>query len=215
MNLTGGGAKSIDGGATWAFYGGSNSPLPIFELVAAGIPATSSSTNVIAGTDSGIYGTHLHKNGGVDWVTNGGLASRIVYALAVSRASSSTVYAGTDAGLYKSVDSGVSWTPVTNGVTASAFYALYFDSANPSTLYAGTDNGVLKSSDGGTSWSPMNVGLTNLIVNAIVRAPGLDGELYAATGGAGVFVFTNEPEPREPIEKTAHPGAPRHVDPRR
>src|SRR5262249_45437292 len=121
MNLTGGGAKSIDGGATWAFYGGSNSPLPIFDSVAAGIPATSSSTNVIAGTDSGIYGTHLHKNGGVDWVTNGGLASRIVYALAVSRASSSTVYAGTDAGLYKSVDSGVSWTPVTNGVTALAF----------------------------------------------------------------------------------------------
>ena len=95
-----------------------------------------------------------------------------VFALALSPSSSSTVFAGTDAGLYKSIDSGMSWTPVTNGLTASIFYALYFDPASPSTLYAGTDRGVLKSADGGTSWTPMNTGLTNPVVNAIVRAPG-------------------------------------------
>jgi photosystem II stability/assembly factor-like uncharacterized protein len=212
MNLTGGAAKSTDGGAAWAFYGGSTNPLPIFDSIVVG-PGTS--LNIIVGTDAGIYGNKLHKDGGYEWVTNGGLASRIVYALALSPTSSSTVYAGTDAGLYKSIDSGVSWSPVTSGITASAFYALYFDPANSSTLYAGTNSGVLRSADSGASWSPINLGLTNLIVNAIVRAPGPDGLLYAATQGAGVFVFTDEPETREPIEKTAHPGAPHRVDSRR
>ena len=215
MDLAGVAGKSIDGGATWTTYGDANAPLPIFDSIAVGLPASPTSTGVIVGTDSGIYGNRLHMSGRIEWVTNGGLAGRIVFALAVSPSSSSTVYAGTDAGLYKSIDGGLSWSPVTNGLTASAFYALYFDPANPSTVYAGTDNGVLKSADGGTSWSPMNVGLTNPIVNAIVRAPGPNGALYAATFGAGVYVFTDEPVTQEPIDKAASPAKPRRVPPRR
>jgi photosystem II stability/assembly factor-like uncharacterized protein len=215
MDLAGVAGKSIDGGATWTTYGDANAPLPIFDSIAVGLPASPTSTGVIVGTDSGIYGTRLHMSGRIEWVTNGGLAGRIVFALAVSPSSSSTVYAGTDAGLYKSVDSGVSWSPVTNGLTASVFFTLYFDPANPSILYAGTDAGVLKSADGGTSWRPMNTGLTNPIVNAIARAPGPDGLLYAATGGAGVFVFTDEPATREPIDKAASPAKPRRVGSRR
>src|SRR5262249_28864136 len=145
MNLAGVAGISVDGGKTWNQYGGSNAPLPIFDSVAVGLAPSMGLSGVIVGTDSGVYGALVHKSGGVEWVTNGGLAGRIVYALAVSPASSSAVYAGTDGGLYKSIDSGVSWSSVTNGVTASAFYALYFDPANPSTFYAGTDGGVLKS----------------------------------------------------------------------
>jgi hypothetical protein len=45
----------------------------------------------------------------------------------------------------------------------------------------------------------MNLGLTNPVVNALVRAPGPDGALFAATNGAGVLVLSTEPESRDPV----------------
>jgi photosystem II stability/assembly factor-like uncharacterized protein len=211
MNLTGGGAKSIDGGATWSFYGGSNAPLPIFNAIAVG-PGTS--LNIIVGTDAGIYGNLLHKNGGYEWVTNGGLATHIVFAVVLNPSSASIVYAGTDVGLFKSTDGGLTWNQVTS-LTATNVFVLYFDPASPSTFYAAADGGIFKSADSGSSWTPMNTGLTNRVINAIVRAPGPNGALYVATKGAGVFVWTDEPVTREPIDKAADSGKPRRVNPRR
>jgi photosystem II stability/assembly factor-like uncharacterized protein len=54
---------------------------------------------------------------------------------------------GTDGGLYKSTDGGVSWTQITNGLTATGIYALLFDPASASTVYAGTNAGVFESTD--------------------------------------------------------------------
>jgi hypothetical protein len=61
-------------------------------------------------------------------------------------------------------------------------------------VYAGTNSGVFESTDNGASWTPLNVGLTNPVVEALVRAPGPGGALYAATNGAGVFVLSTELE---------------------
>jgi photosystem II stability/assembly factor-like uncharacterized protein len=211
MNLTGGGAKSIDGGATWSFYGGSNTPLPIFNSIAVG-PGTS--LNIIVGTDAGIYGNLLHKNGGYEWVTNGGLATHIVFAVVLDPSSASIVYAGTDVGLFKSIDGGLTWNQVTS-LTATNVFALYFDPASPSTFYAGADGGIFQSADRGASWTPMNTGLTNRVINAFVRAPGPNGALYVATNGAGVFVWTDEPVTRAPVDEASSSGKPRRVPPRR
>jgi hypothetical protein len=64
----------------------------------------------------------------------------------------------------------------------------------------------------------MNVGLTKPRVNALARAPGSGGALYAATNGAGVFLFTvestNELVPREPVALATRRGPPRQVGPR-
>jgi len=70
------------------------------------------------------------------------------------------------------------------------------------------------STDGGESWTPMNVGLTKPGVLALVRAPGPDGSLYAATNGAGVFLFTNEPVARAPVTRATPRGPTRQVGPR-
>jgi hypothetical protein len=69
------------------------------------------------------------------------------------------------------------------------------------------------SKDDGASWTLMNIGL-NFAVSAIVRAPGSDGGLYAASN-AGIFVWTNEPVSREPIEAAGNSGKTRRVSPRR
>jgi hypothetical protein len=163
------------------------------------------------GRDAGIWGTRVGGQGGLHLLTNGALASRVVIALAEDPVSRSIIYAGTDAGLFKSTDGGTTFgTQVTNGLTATVILALRFDPASPSTLYAGTNGGVFVSADGGGSWTPMNVGLTCHVVNALVRTPGPDGALYAATEGAGVFLFTNEVE-RAPVTLAKHRGPPRQV----
>jgi len=72
-------------------------------------------------------------------------------------------------------------------------------------------SGVFVSTDGGASWTSMNVGLMNSAVNALVRAPGPSGALYAATNGAGVFVFSTELENRAPVKRVGGRRSPRVV----
>ena len=160
-----------------------------------------------------MYKDFVHQHGGIDWITNGALASRIVYALVFDPSSPSILWAGTDNGLFRSSDKGTSFTQVTSGMTATGVYYLQFDPTAPSTLYAGTNAGVFESTNRGASWTPINLGLKNLVVNAVVPGPG--GTLYAATLGGGVFLFTDEPETREPVARTGNDSLPRVVPPRR
>jgi photosystem II stability/assembly factor-like uncharacterized protein len=208
--------RSADGGMTWEIYGGDTGTFPP-AFNAAVVNPPSSTSPLIIGTEAGIWGTYVGGHGGLHLVTIGGLASRRVFAVAEDPASRSIVYAGTDGGLFKSTDGGMTFgTQVTNGLTAPRIFALLFDPASPSTFYAGTSDGVFVSTDGGESWTPMNLGLTRPGVNALVRAPGPDGSLYAATNGAGVFLFTNEleTESRAPVTRATHRGLPRQAGPR-
>jgi photosystem II stability/assembly factor-like uncharacterized protein len=212
-------AQSTDGGLTWPHYyvGDTGTFPPVFNAAVVNPP--SSSSPLLIGTDAGIWGTRVGGQGGLHLITNGALASRIVFALAEDPVSREIVYAGTDGGLFKSTDGGMTFgTQVTNGLTAPGIFALLFDPDSPSTFYAGTNGGVFVSTDGGASWTPMNVGLTKPRVNALARAPGSGGALYAATNGAGVFLFTvestNELVPREPVALATRRGPPRQVGPR-
>lgn len=178
--------RSTDAGSTWTIYGDSSAALPVFESVAVQPQAPSS---VIVGTDNGIYGIRVHQSGRLEWVTNGGLAGKVVYSLAFDPVSSSTLWAGTDTGgLYKSTDTGVSWNPV-SGLPATGVYVLQFDPASHSTFYACTNVGLFKSTDSGTSWTALNAGLTNLVVNAFAILPGSGETLYAGIFGGGVYRF--------------------------
>jgi PKD repeat protein len=181
--------KSADAGSTWAVYGFSPTPLPVFESIALS-PALPS--GVIVGTDSGVYGILVHKDGGLEWVTNNALATRVVYALAVDPSSSTILWAGTDGGLFRSSDGGVNWAPVTNGLPSTTITALKFDPASDSTFYAGTIVGLFRSTDHGTSWTPFNAGLGNAFVNAFAIAPGT-ATLYVGTSARGVYRFPTPP----------------------
>src|SRR5262249_31665928 len=152
---------------------------PLFNAAVV-TPASATTPPLIIGTAAGIWGATLGGHGGLHLVTVGALASRNVFAVADDPVSRSIVYAGTDAGLFKSTDGGLSFgTSVTNGLTAIGIFALLFDPASPSTFYSGTRDGVFVSTDAGTSWTPMNAGLTKPRVNALARAPGPGGALYA------------------------------------
>jgi photosystem II stability/assembly factor-like uncharacterized protein len=177
-------AQSTDGGSTWTSFGVSPVALPTVNALAVD---PTSSTTVYAGTDAGGYKTIFDSVGNkLRWFTNTALAARRVLAVLIDPVSATTVYAGTDGGLFKSVDGGVSWTGITNGLNATRVTALTLDQGS-STFYAGSNGGVFKSTDGGASWAAMNQGLRNTVANAVAIAPGSPGALYAGTNGSSVF----------------------------
>ncbi len=65
-----------------------------------------------------------------------------------------------DAGIYKSIDAGVSWQPVHNGLGRASVSTLVMDPRNSKILYAGTKlGGIYKTNDGGLDWQAMNEGI--------------------------------------------------------
>jgi uncharacterized protein (TIGR03437 family) len=83
-------------------------------------------------------------------------ASTIVYALAVDPKSSSTVYAGTSTqGIYKSMDGGVTWTRINNGISVGG---IWVEPGAPDVDLASTGSGLIRSGDGGNSWTLVSNG---------------------------------------------------------
>ncbi len=58
--------------------------------------------------------------------------------------------------------------------------------AGPGGLWCGDTNGAFRSTDGGATWEPRDAGLPGAAVNVLLPA---GGELYAGTGGRGVYVW--------------------------
>jgi len=63
------------------------------------------------------------------------------------------IYLGMEnAGIYKSIDGGLSWSPVQQGLTNAQIRSMVIDPQDPQILLAGTLGGVFKTLDGGKSW---------------------------------------------------------------
>ena len=74
------------------------------------------------------------------------------------------IYVGTNnAGIYKSIDGGLSWWPIQNGLGAASIDSLVIDPERPVVLYAVVNNlGVYKTADGGQIWQAVNQGLGDI-----------------------------------------------------
>jgi len=85
----------------------------------------------------------------------------IITAIVVDPNDAGVMYIGTqNAGIYKSIDGGVSWQPIHNGLGRAAVYSLIMDLRDSKILYAGTRlGGVYKTTDGGQTWRAMNEGI--------------------------------------------------------
>lgn len=145
---------SFDNGATWtAARGlqGSSADAIVVDPNSSSIVYAGGTRGIFKSTDSGRNWTQL----------NTGFTSDVqVGALAVDPTQSATLYAairpqGADGVVLKSMDGGLTWSRITNGLPdSSALYvvALLVDPTNPATLYANTRAGVFKSTDGGGTW---------------------------------------------------------------
>jgi hypothetical protein len=118
------------------------------------------------------------------WVQTNGPYGAEIRCLAVS---GTNLFAGTNGeGVFRSTDNGNSWT--VSGLTNRSVYALAVLDNN---LFAGTLDGVFLSTDNGTSWTRVGYEYTGLKYTS-VRAFAISGtNIFAGTGGGGVFLSTN------------------------
>jgi len=127
-----------------------------------------------------------------------------VQALAVEPWIPEVVYAGTrECGLFKSVDSGVTWYPITHGLDQTYVHAVAINPLNPNIIYASiglvsvSEGGycfIYLSSNGGSTWLRIQSGLpkdTNFV--GIVPDPSHINTFYVhsslAPGGEGKGVY--------------------------
>lgn len=131
------------------------------------------------------------RDGGQTWFGGGALplADIPVLAVTVDPTDIAVIYAGTGGyGVVKTVNGGIDWTPVNNGIDSRFILSLVIDKQNSQVLYAGTaDNGVFYTNDAGNSWHPLSDSLFNHVVTSLAIDPGDSSQIYAGTEGGGVF----------------------------
>ena len=135
---------------------------------------------------------------GSTWTLLYSFASSIrVVCVAVDPSNSNTLYAGTDSqGVFKSLDGGLTWTAINNGIPpdssgATDVYNIWIEPQPPSVILGASANGIVRSADGGATWTV--VLKTDVINNTLAFDPLNAGTVYVA-------------EPTGPIVKSTDGG---------
>jgi photosystem II stability/assembly factor-like uncharacterized protein len=123
-----------------------------------------------------------------------------VSAIACSPTDADCYFAGgADGGVWRTVDGGLSWTPLTDHMPTSAIGALAIDPTDASVIYAGTGEanfanhsryglGLYKSTDGGDTWVQLAEDLfAGRCFSKIVINPSNSQTIYASITRAGGF----------------------------
>jgi uncharacterized protein (TIGR03437 family) len=133
------------------------------------------SGRVYAGTDR--RGVFFSTNGGKNWQeANQGLGNVTVYALA---AAGGSILAGTQTGIFRSINQGLSWTPVgANGLVMRAL------AVRGNNVFAGASMGrIFSSNNSGQTWAERTAVPNALSLNALAV---LGENLFAGTA-RGVY----------------------------
>jgi ligand-binding sensor domain-containing protein len=143
----------------------------------AGSPNVTSSTNLFAGTEGGIF---LSTNDGTSWKIASYSLNTIVFAIAIS---DTNLFVGNNTGVLLSKDNGTSWTEAITGLDNKYVNALAISSASGGSgsinIFAATNGGIFKSTDNGTSWTATGNELRSFVFALTVSSNG--------TGGSNLF----------------------------
>ena len=118
------------------------------------------------------------------WTTNG--PSSVVNVVRGHPNLSEILYAGAVDGFFRSLDGGVSWQYIGDGLRGRNVLCLAVDPVNGDRLYAGLNLGLFVSGDGGVTWNQLE-GPGSGVLSVSVGPAGSD-LVYAGTFGRGVFV---------------------------
>ena len=163
--------RSMDEGGTWSTLSGTNSLSPVKLLYANGVLYVGSGvTGVYRSTD----------NGNTFVASSNGLPQRPRIGALVNIGATLFIGVSTDYpnphGVYRSMDGGVNWQQVNNGLGAASVADL---AVKGTTLFATTgglaDGGVYKSTNSGATWTSVNTGISGQPEALHVAG---DGSLY-------------------------------------
>ncbi len=111
-----------------------------------------------------------------------------VYCTAIDPSDSSVVYAGLNSAIIKSVNGGMTWTPLPN--SPGLVFSIAIDPSNPNILYAsGQRYGIYRSEDGGQSWTAV-YNTYGAQVWSVVINPITPSTIYAGTA-SGIYISTD------------------------
>ena len=167
--------RSSDNGATWV-----SKSSGLTNLLGGGILKVGTRLFYVGPT-----GVFMSTDQGDNW-NAAGLPTIDVRCIA---AINDTLFVGTNgAGIYKSIDWGVNWATINNGLGASVNFRALESKGN--TLFAGgpTGTGVYRSTDFGSNWTLLGGGL----VSGSYRGFASNSQLIVAgSWGSGVFYSTD------------------------
>ena len=93
-------------------------------------------------------------------------------------------------GIMKSLDKGLTWQIINNGLTSLNVNALLITPTVTNILYAATNNGIYKSTNGGNSWFFLSTDLDKTNINALIFDVTDTNRLYAGSDN-GIYLSTN------------------------
>lgn len=121
-----------------------------------------------------ISGTHAQ------WQQCGGTAGLHVNCIAIK---DSLLFAGTDNGIFFSDDTGSTWMPRNNGITADTVLALLISGNH---VFAGTQGGgIFITADTGLTWQAANNGITDNITHCFTK---LGARIFAGADSGEIFL---------------------------
>ncbi len=137
-------------------------------------------------------GMFMTKNDGVSWSQVGiNTIRRSVDSIIFDPKNPNVVYAGTEQGVFKSIDGGLIFSEINNGlqvdVANTIVNSLAIDPNNSKNIYAGTEKGIFKSENGGLNWVSKNFNLPNTCIKSLAVSPSNPEIIYAGTDGSGIF----------------------------
>ncbi len=229
--------KTTNGGQSWTPL---TAHMPCSAIGAIAIDPTNHDV-VYAGTGEANFANHsryglgVYKtiDGGANWthLAESTFAGRCFSRIVIDPQNTQTLYAAVTIaggfpslaaakmhpqrlgplGVFKSIDGGVSWSQLTNGLPAVSATSLVIDASNPQVLYAGIGhifgnaaNGAYKSVDGGVTWTKLAGGLPAAPAGRVALgiSPSDPQRLYAhfalpadptggGSGGLGFLTTTN------------------------
>jgi photosystem II stability/assembly factor-like uncharacterized protein len=171
-------------------YGDTFTAVPGMPPLVQGVAVDPRNDEIVyAASGSGVLRS---TNGGTSW-TN--VLERPAWTVTIVGGDSHVVYAATKAfGVYRSMDDGVTWAAINNGIVnlnMSRSGGPLVDPTNTQRIYVGSEacGCVYKSINGGDSWFSVSDGLENTLVFGLGQDPHRPGLLFVA-GPGGIFETT-------------------------
>jgi len=179
----GGMYRSTDNGDTWSSLNSNLLDLNIYDIA---FNPTDSNT-MYAATIGNFYSNAERAFTNVNWTHRGvgtGLTYNALQTVVGDPNTPNAVYVGTfSGGVFASLDNGVNWVTVNNGLTSLNIRHLSISSTG--NLYAGTQGGGffigVPTTATNITWTASNTGLANTTINSVIESSSNPNVLYAAT----------------------------------